>query len=101
MVTSTKPRGKMGECLCLCRCPRWAALPQAEAGSPEGEWGAGAPVSHFLDTRIWPCQPGLGRKWCPRDPSPHEILPVYSTSVANREKELLLHGLYTFQGFRF
>lgn len=74
MVTSTKPRGRMGECLCLYRCPRWAALPQAEAGSREAERGAGVPVSHFLDTRSCPRLPGLGRKWCTRDPDPHEIL---------------------------
>lgn len=53
----------MGECLCLCRCPRWAALPQARAGSREGERSAGAPGSHFLDTRNCRRQPGLGRKW--------------------------------------
>lgn len=28
------------------------------------------------------------------------LLLLCSTLVANREKELLLHGLYTFQGFR-
>lgn len=64
----------MGECLRRGRCPRGAALPQAQAGSRPGEQGAAAPGAPFLGTRIGPRQPGSGRKWWPRDPDPHEIL---------------------------
>lgn len=92
----------MGECVRPGRCPRWAALPQAEAGSPEGERAAGVPGSDFLDAGLWLRQQGLGRKWCTRDPNPQEILRAASVLCfgGKREEEPLHRRLYTFQGFQ-
>ncbi|KAK2112608.1 hypothetical protein P7K49_012355 [Saguinus oedipus] len=69
---------------------------------PEGERAAGVPGSDFLDAGIWLRQPGLGRKWCTRDPNPQEILRAASVLCfgGKREEEPLHHGLYTFQRFR-
>lgn len=95
----------MGECVSPCGCPRGLALPQAEAGSPEGSGAPGcrSPTSSTPASvpagQVWE-----GSGWCTREPEPREILLAAAsvfTLVADREKELLLYGLCTFRGFRY